>query len=147
MLSQSPLLNAVNRNGSVRKLSMWTESHLSPSLKSRWRNQRVSRNWRRPQRICTKRCKLDETEVCENSSTGLCSMINFLSTLFPDMAAGMERLLEYKTYNSQFCKRIFDYLSIMFTAQVRSLSMASMEGADITPVILSRRCSLAITMA
>jgi len=37
---------------------------------------------------------------------------------FLDMAAGMERLSEYRTYNSQFCKRISDYLSIMFTAQV-----------------------------
>lgn len=42
----------------------------------------------------------------------------FLTILFSDMAAGMERLSEYRTYNSQFCKRIFDYLSIMFTAQV-----------------------------
>ena len=40
------------------------------------------------------------------------------TTSFLDMAAGMERLSEYRTYNSQFCKRIFDYLSIMFTAQV-----------------------------
>jgi hypothetical protein len=37
-----------------------------------------------------------------------------------DMAATMERLQEYKTHNSQFCKRIFDFLSIMFTAQVPS---------------------------
>lgn len=34
------------------------------------------------------------------------------------MAATMERLDEYRTYNSQFCKRIFDYLSIMVVAQV-----------------------------
>lgn len=30
----------------------------------------------------------------------------------------MARLQEYKTYNSQFCKRLHDFLSIMFTAQV-----------------------------
>lgn len=36
-----------------------------------------------------------------------------------EMAATMERLQEYRTYNSQFCKRVFDFLSIMFTAQVR----------------------------
>ena len=42
----------------------------------------------------------------------------FLKILLLDMAAGMERLSEYRTYNSQFCKRIFDYLSIMFTVQV-----------------------------
>ncbi|KAG6885399.1 hypothetical protein C0993_002132 [Termitomyces sp. T159_Od127] len=34
-----------------------------------------------------------------------------------DMAATMERLQEYRTYNAQFCKRLFDFLSIMFTAQ------------------------------
>jgi hypothetical protein len=34
------------------------------------------------------------------------------------MAATMERLQEYKTHNAQFCKRMFDFLSIMFTAQV-----------------------------
>ncbi|KAG6889916.1 hypothetical protein C0992_003620 [Termitomyces sp. T32_za158] len=34
-----------------------------------------------------------------------------------DMAATMERLQEYRTYNAQFCKRMFDFLSIMFTAQ------------------------------
>lgn len=34
------------------------------------------------------------------------------------MAATMERLDEYRTYNAQFCKRIFDYLSIMIVAQV-----------------------------
>lgn len=35
-----------------------------------------------------------------------------------DMAATMERLQEYRTHNSQFCKRIHDFLTIMFTAQV-----------------------------
>ncbi len=34
------------------------------------------------------------------------------------MAATMERLEEYRTYNTQFCKRLYDFLSIMFTAQV-----------------------------
>jgi exocyst complex component 1 len=38
--------------------------------------------------------------------------------LTPDMAATMERLNEYRTYNTQFCKRMFDFLSIMFVAQV-----------------------------
>ncbi|KAF9652003.1 hypothetical protein BDM02DRAFT_3090034 [Thelephora ganbajun] len=38
-----------------------------------------------------------------------------------DMAAGMERLSEYRTHNSQFCKRIFDYLSIMFTVRSKML--------------------------
>ncbi|KAF5384820.1 hypothetical protein D9615_001378 [Tricholomella constricta] len=34
-----------------------------------------------------------------------------------DMAATMERLQEYRTHNVQFCKRMLDFLSIMFTAQ------------------------------
>lgn len=38
-----------------------------------------------------------------------------------DMAATMERLDEYRTHNSQFCKRIYDFLSIMFTAQSKML--------------------------
>ncbi|KAG7099041.1 hypothetical protein E1B28_000920 [Marasmius oreades] len=38
-----------------------------------------------------------------------------------DMAATMERLSEYRTHNAQFCKRIFDFLSIMFTAQSKLL--------------------------
>lgn len=38
-----------------------------------------------------------------------------------DMAATMERLEEYKTHNAQFCKRLFDFLSIMFTAQSKLL--------------------------
>ncbi|PPQ67093.1 hypothetical protein CVT25_005694 [Psilocybe cyanescens] len=38
-----------------------------------------------------------------------------------EMAATMERLQEYRTYNSQFCKRVFDFLSIMFTAQSKLL--------------------------
>lgn len=33
------------------------------------------------------------------------------------MAATMERLEEYRQYNNQFCKRLMDFLFIMFTAQ------------------------------
>jgi hypothetical protein len=38
-----------------------------------------------------------------------------------DMAATMERLDEYRTHNSQFCKRIFDFLSIMIVAQSKMI--------------------------
>ncbi|GBE77755.1 hypothetical protein SCP_0106370 [Sparassis crispa] len=38
-----------------------------------------------------------------------------------DMAATMERLDEYRTHNGQFCKRVLDYLTIMFTAQEKLL--------------------------
>ncbi|KAG1757754.1 exocyst complex component Sec3-domain-containing protein [Suillus lakei] len=34
-----------------------------------------------------------------------------------DMAATMERLDEYRTHNAQFCKRVYDYLSIVSVAQ------------------------------
>jgi exocyst complex component 1 len=35
-----------------------------------------------------------------------------------DMAATMERLGEYQTHNSQFCRRLLDYLSMKFNAEV-----------------------------
>ncbi|KZP31167.1 hypothetical protein FIBSPDRAFT_724739 [Athelia psychrophila] len=38
-----------------------------------------------------------------------------------EMAATMERLDEYRTHNSQFCKRIYDFLSIMVTAQSKMI--------------------------
>lgn len=38
-----------------------------------------------------------------------------------EMAATMERLDEYRTHNAQFCKRIFDFLSIMVLAQSNSI--------------------------
>ena len=41
------------------------------------------------------------------------------------MAATIERIEEYRTYNAQFCKRMFDFLSIMFVAQVRSFSVTA----------------------
>ncbi|KZT33260.1 hypothetical protein SISSUDRAFT_1054465 [Sistotremastrum suecicum HHB10207 ss-3] len=34
-----------------------------------------------------------------------------------DMAATMERLQEYRTHNTQFCQRLFDFLKIMFSVQ------------------------------
>jgi len=34
------------------------------------------------------------------------------------MAASIERLNEYKTHNSQFCKKVFDFLNIEFKFQV-----------------------------
>jgi len=97
---------------------MLNGSPSSPSLKSHWRSRRVSRNSKKLRRICTRRYRLGETEVCKPFGVGPRIAKPFLTILLLDMAAGMERLSEYRTYNSQFCKRIFDYLSIMFTAQV-----------------------------
>ncbi|KAF7339614.1 Sec3-PIP2-bind domain-containing protein [Mycena sanguinolenta] len=48
-------------------------------------------------------------------------------TASPDMAATMERLQEYRTYNAQFCKRIYDFLTIMFSAQSQMV-LGSTEG-------------------
>ena len=45
------------------------------------------------------------------------------------MAATMERLEEYKTHNSQFCKRLLDFLSIMFKFQAEQ-TVADKEKAD-----------------
>jgi hypothetical protein len=36
-----------------------------------------------------------------------------------DMAASMQRLDEYRTYNHQLCSRTFDFVSMMITYQVR----------------------------
>ena len=47
------------------------------------------------------------------------SVLNFSSNMTSDMAATMERLEEYRTHNAQFCKRLYEYSCIMFTAQVR----------------------------
>ena len=117
MFPRLSLLDAADCLGCARKLSMSTGSPSSPSPRSRWRSRRVSKNSKRLQQTCTRRYKLDETEVCRNPDMGSHTTF-FLKISLPDMAAGMERLSEYRTYNSQFCKRIFDYLSIMFTAQV-----------------------------
>ena len=40
---------------------------------------------------------------------------------FLDMAATIERLEEYRMHNTQFCKRLYDYLCIMFTTQVSAI--------------------------
>ena len=58
---------------------------------------------------------------------GMSVLLDVLSILklILDMAASMERLDEYRTHNAQFCKRILDYLSIMFTAQVMPSDLLS----------------------
>lgn len=48
-----------------------------------------------------------------------------LIDIIVDMAATMERLHEYQTFNAQFCKRLFDFLSIMFVAQVGILRLGN----------------------
>jgi hypothetical protein len=48
-----------------------------------------------------------------------------------DMAATMARLQEYKTHNAQFCKRVHDFLSIMFTAQIQLL-LGETNGLDMS---------------
>jgi len=90
--------------------------------KNRLRSRKAFRDWNRLQQGFTRHCKLVETQVS-------CSLQFVRWYLFEgdtdqyifvreDMAATMERLQEYRTHNSQFCKRIHDFLTIMFTAQV-----------------------------
>lgn len=50
-----------------------------------------------------------------------CKPMVYAFTCIADMAATMERLDEYRGYNAQFCKRILDYLSIVFSAQGKML--------------------------
>lgn len=52
---------------------------------------------------------------------------------YTDMAATMERLSEYQTHNKQFAKRLLDFLSIMFTAQVLTLILSICACADLYP--------------
>lgn len=95
------------------KLCMSTKRHCLHSLRSHWRNQRVSNDWRVQLPSCTKLCKQARTGVSLPEPSAICT----LST-FPDMAATFERLDEYKTHNAHFCKRILEYMTFMITAQV-----------------------------
>ena len=55
----------------------------------------------------------------------------------------MERLQEYRTHNSQFCKRMFDFLSIMFVAQVScSENLTSALPSDSNSLMISLSCFL-----
>lgn len=57
-----------------------------------------------------------------------------------DMAATMERLEEYRTHNIQFCKRLYDYLCIMFTTQVRANSPNARNMHGASNFLCSRHC-------
>ena len=47
------------------------------------------------------------------------------------MAAANERVGEYQRYSTQFCKRLFDFLAVIFRFQVRLLPGRQLE-ADVT---------------
>ncbi|EGN91691.1 hypothetical protein SERLA73DRAFT_67000 [Serpula lacrymans var. lacrymans S7.3] len=53
----------------------------------------------------------------EGAATELYKALQAGRDTVADMAATMARLDEYRTHNAQFCKRIFDFLSIMITVQ------------------------------
>jgi hypothetical protein len=65
--------------------------------------------------------------------------------MFSDMAATMERLEEYRTHNTQFCKRLYEYSCIMFTAQVSSILVAP-QFLTRSKAPLSRHCFWVIQM-
>ncbi|CDO72981.1 hypothetical protein BN946_scf185007.g35 [Trametes cinnabarina] len=52
-----------------------------------------------------------------------------------DMAATMERLDEYRKYNAQFCKRMLDFLSIMFTAQAYFSAVSELHAVQIKALL------------
>jgi len=52
-------------------------------------------------------------------------MLTSLVLAVGDMAAASERVGEYRTKADQFCKRILDFLSIMFKFQVSPHSSLS----------------------
>ncbi|GAA6059402.1 hypothetical protein JCM10212_003634 [Sporobolomyces blumeae] len=58
-------------------------------------------------------------EKLERSAVSLYkALVSTRDTAVGDMAAASERVGEYRTKASQFCKRIFDFLSIMFKFQI-----------------------------
>ena len=77
----SRLLNVTDCFGCIRKPSMLTESLSSPSLKSRWRSRRASRNSKRLRRICTRHYRLDEIEVRRSFNMGSRMARNFLNLI------------------------------------------------------------------
>ena len=52
----------------------------------------------------------------------------------------MERLDEYRTHNAQFCKRMLDFLSIMFTAQVNNILQTNYMSANLPVTHYSLSC-------
>ncbi|TDL28196.1 hypothetical protein BD410DRAFT_350073 [Rickenella mellea] len=65
---------------------------------------------------------LEKTKSIQRLEEAACELYKaLLAGRDNDMAATMERLDEYRTHNGQFCKRMLDFLSIMFTAQSNML--------------------------
>ena len=109
------------------KLYKSTETPCSLSPKSH--SKRALTDWKKLLLNCIKHFKLGVTEVC------LCSTCSPpFSHRVADMAATMERLDEYRTYNAQFCKRLYDFLSIMCTAQV--CNTHSFAPRALTPIVV-----------
>ena len=65
---------------------------------------------------------------------------------FLDMAATIERLDEYRMHNTQFCKRLYDYMCIMFTTQVIATPPNSLVPDQVLCFPRSRRYSWAPRM-
>jgi len=76
--------------------------------------QGAYRRWKRLPRSYIRHCRQVEIEV----SLEVLVLYSYSGRVL-DMAATMERLEEYRTHNAQFCKRLYEYACIMFTAQVR----------------------------
>ena len=97
---------------------MSVENHWRYSRKSHLRRMRGSQIWKRQSPSYTKLYLQAGIQVPHKVWL---SLLSSLTRWIADMAATMERLEEYRSYNNQFCKRILDFFTIMFTAQTNML--------------------------
>jgi hypothetical protein len=104
------------------KLSRLIVRPYSCSLISHSRSGVVWLGWKLLQRSSTRHYKQAKTQV---RGTFLIKMVE-LNRLNVDMAATMQRLDEYRTYNQQFCQRILGFLPMMITYQVSDLFASPM---------------------
>jgi hypothetical protein len=99
------------------KLSRLTVRPYSCSLISHSRSGVAWLAWKLLQRSSIRHYKQAKTQVC---GTFVIRIVE-LNRLNIDMAATMQRLDEYRTYNQQFCQRILGFLPMMITYQVSDL--------------------------
>ncbi|KAI6047739.1 exocyst complex component Sec3-domain-containing protein [Pisolithus marmoratus] len=77
----------------------------------------------------------------EEAATELYKALQASQDTGKEMAATMERLNEYRTHNTQFCKRVLDYLSVMVVAKSQPIlegnNGVSRENARARPTLVS----------
>lgn len=98
---------------------MWTLRSCFTSVKGLLRQMRVYNSSNLLLQTCTRRCKPLERRVGSQYLSGITE--DSLTEFIVGMAATMERLEEYKAYNSSFTTRLTQFLSVLFSAQVTRL--------------------------